>query len=400
MLEQLTGRSDWPANMQRLAILKDSQGRELDRAMAVFHPAPRNYTGEDSVEISTHGNPLIVRKVMEAIQTTGLARLAERGEFTRRAFLNGKLDLAQAEAVQALISARSNAGLEMAENLLDGELSATIRRLAAALETIIADIEASFIVDEDIEFDAPVNEILIELNRMLESSERAASMYEGVTTAIAGLPNAGKSSLLNAVLGYERAIVHEEAGTTRDIIREHVVVGGIDYIFHDTAGIREVGDGPEKIGIDRTFQALAEAQLLLYVVDAAKGLQEHELRWLGSAPEAILVYNKIDLLDDEPAIPGGYRAVKLSAKHKLDLESLFEAMQQVFPDDLPRIFLERHVTLLSEARDCLQNALEAVSDDVLSLDLVAARTALLSVIGEAVNDDVLDRVFATFCVGK
>lgn len=406
VLHALTGRDVWPPHTQRPALIQDAAG-VLDQAMVVFHPGPHSYTGEDVSEISCHGNPLIVRALLDAIQATGLACPAGRGEFTRRAFLNGKLDLAQAEAVGALIEARSLSGVQMAGNLLAGGLSDALREILAGMQAILADIEASFLI-EDGEFDVidareRTAALIVPLEEYLRNTAAAPALFKGITTIIAGLPNAGKSSLFNALLGFERAIVHEEAGTTRDIITEHVLLSGIDFIFHDTAGIRETSTGPEKIGIDRTLAAIRAADLVLYVVDARCGFQPEEHRWLVPG-KTIIALNKIDLDPVGSLDIPGYPVVRISAKTGSGITDLIQAMQHVFPQELPAVFLERHLALLQRAKDAMQAVAAALEDasalDVLTLDLREAIRAIRTILGEETRADILDMIFATFCVGK
>lgn len=406
VLQALTGKTTWSAHLQQPAVLRDAAG-VIDQAMVVFHPAPRSYTGEDVAEISCHGNPLIVRAVLDAIQSSGLARPAGRGEFTRRAFANGKLDLAQAEAVGALIEARSLSGVRMAKDLLAGGLSASLRPLLDELQDVQAEIEASFL-SEDIPLDLAglggrVAAVIAGLEGNLQGAARAPALYKGITTVIAGRPNAGKSSLFNALLGCERAIVHEEAGTTRDILTEHMLISGIDFVFHDTAGIRSSPTGPEKIGIDRTLGAIQEADLILYVVDARLGMPADESCQLVPG-KTILVLNKIDLCPQARMDIPGYLTVRISAKYGQGIEDLVEAMVGTFPRGLPQVFLERHLTLLARAASAMRLVAAALADgsaqDVLTLDLQDAIGALKSLLGDEQGADVLDRIFASFCVGK
>ncbi len=284
---------------QSLELIKDSKGIIIDQTMIVFHPGPDSYTGEDLAEISCHGNPLVVERIMEAISSTGLARLAHKGEFTRRAFLNHKMDLVQAEAVGALIDSSSPAGCDMAHALLKGELSGQIKSMIEIIMGILTDIEASFITeDESIRQDVlleRLTEITSQISGLLKDATEAKGIYEGIVTTIAGLPNVGKSSLFNAILGYDRAIVHHEEGTTRDVLREHLNLGGIDFVFHDTAGIRETTSGPEQIGVEKTIETLKSSNLVLYVVDARQGIKPHERQWLDLADKTIVVMNKKDL---------------------------------------------------------------------------------------------------------
>lgn len=404
----MTGKTAWSPHYQQLVRIRDASGATIDQAMVAFHPAPHSYTGEDLAEISCHGNPLIVKTILDAIRATGLARPAQKGEFTRRAYLNGKLDLAQAEAVGALIEAQSLTGIEMARNLLAGDLSVVVQDIAMDLQDIQADIEASFIA-EDIEFDE--NALIVRLGRVIDRLEgyaragaAAASLYQGITTIIAGLPNAGKSSLFNVLLGFNRAIVHEEEGTTRDIIREHVILNGIDFMFHDTAGIRDTSTGPERIGIDRTIEAIRESDLLLYVVDAVKGIQDDEFRWLALGRKTIVVMNKMDLSTQTVAEIPGVDTVRISARCGQGIDDLLAAMHRAFPQDLPQVFLERHVYLLHQALDALNSATGAraggLTMDVLTLDIQRAIQALKAIIGEESSENILDSIFSRFCVGK
>jgi tRNA modification GTPase len=402
----MTGKTAWSPHYQQLVRIRDASGATIDQAMLAFHPAPHSYTGEDLAEISCHGNPLIVKTILDAIRATGLARPAQKGEFTRRAYLNGKLDLAQAEAVGALIEAQSLTGIEMARNLLAGDLSVLVQGIAMDLQDIRADIEASFIA-EDIEFDE--DSLIVRLGRVIDRLEgharaAAASFYQGLTTIIAGLPNAGKSSLFNVLLGFNRAIVHEEEGTTRDIIREHVILNGIDFMFHDTAGIRDTSTGPERIGIDRTIEAIRESDLLLYVVDAVKGIQDDEFRWLALGRKTIVVMNKMDLSTQAVADIPGVDTVRISARCGQGIDDLLAAMHRAFPQDLPQVFLERHVYLLHQALDALNSATGAraggLTMDVLTLDIQRAIQALKAIIGEESSEDILDSIFSRFCVGK
>ncbi len=376
--------------------------------MAVYHPAPHSYTGEDMAEIYCHGNPVLVDRLLQVIASTHLARSAEKGEFTRRAFLNGKMDLAQAEAVGALISAGSAAGIEMAGALLDGELSGNIEAICVEITDILAAIEASFINDDaDVSSDFIVRALssLIErIEGLVSGQDSAQSLYKGITTTIAGMPNAGKSSLFNAILGYPRAIVHAEGGTTRDIIRERVTIGGIDFIFHDTAGIRETSSGPERIGVEMTIETLRESDLVLYVVDAGKGLQADEHRWLGLGRKTLTVMNKVDLADTTGTDDRIENTVWISAKYNTGIDRLTEVMAKMFSSDNPRVFIARHVYLLGKALMCLQQARESLSSgltaDVVSIELMHARDSLQEISGNYPDDDLLTTIFSQFCVGK
>jgi tRNA modification GTPase len=393
---------------QSLELIKDSKGIIIDQTMIVFHPGPNSYTGEDLAEISCHGNPLVVKRIMEAISSTGLARLAHKGEFTRRAFLNHKMDLVQAEAVGALIDSSSPAGCDMAHALLKGELSGQIKSMIEIIMGILTDIEASFITeDESIRQDVlleRLTEITSQISGLLKDATEAKGIYEGIVTTIAGLPNVGKSSLFNAILGYDRAIVHHEEGTTRDVLREHLNLGGIDFVFHDTAGIRETTSGPEQIGVEKTIETLKASNLVLYVVDARQGIKPHERQWLALADKTIVVMNKKDLVEGEVHDALGYDTVGISAKFTLGIDELLTAMRQAFPHDQPLVFLDRHAYLLGKAlnslNSCLKAALEGFTSDVLTIDLKHTMDHLRQMTGETADEDILERIFSSFCIGK
>lgn len=395
-------------HMQSLELIKDSKGAIIDQTMIVFHPGPDSYTGEDLAEISCHGNPLVVERIMGAISSTGLARMAHKGEFTRRAFLNHKMDLVQAEAVGALIGSSSPAGCEMAHALLKGELSGRISSMMEVIMGILADIEASFIVEDE-----PIGQetildrlthITSQISGLLKDATEAKGIYEGIVTTIAGLPNVGKSSLFNAILGYNRAIVHHEEGTTRDVLREHLNLGGMDFVFHDTAGIRETTSGPERIGVEKTIETLKASNLVLYVVDARDGIKTHERQWLDLAEKTIVVMNKKDLVEGAVIDAPGYDAVGISAKYALGIDELLTAMRRAFPHDQPLVFLDRHAYLLGKALDSLNSCLKTIEDgftaDVLTIDLKHAMGHLRQMTGETADEDILERIFSRFCVGK
>jgi tRNA modification GTPase len=376
--------------------------------MIVFHPGPNSYTGEDLTEISCHGNPLVVDSIMGAISSTGLARLAHKGEFTRRAFLNHKMDLVQAEAVGALIGSSSPAGCEMAHALLKGELSGRIKAMIEAILGLLADIEASFITeDESIRHDVlleKLTHISSQISGLLKDARQAKGIYEGVVTTIAGLPNVGKSSLFNAILGYNRAIVHHEEGTTRDVLREHLNLGGLDFVFHDTAGIRETTSGPERIGVEKTIETLKASNLVLYLVDAREGIKPQERQWLDLADKTIVVMNKKDLVEGVVHAAPGYDTVFISAKFARGIDELLTAMRQAFPHDQPLVFLDRHAYLLGKALDSLNSCLKTIQEgftaDVLTIDLKHAMDHLRQMTGETADEDILERIFSRFCIGK
>jgi len=383
-------------------------GHTIDHAMVVFHPAPHSYTGQDLAEIGCHGNPIIVTKIMEAIRSTRLARLAGKGEFTKRAFLNGKMDLAQAEAVGALINAKNPLGIDMASSLLQGSLSTRIKKICDNILDIISTIEASFIVDDEDtskeDILAMIQPLINDMEDLLKDKGISPVLYDGIHTTIAGMPNAGKSSLFNAILGYERAIVHEEKGTTRDIIIERITHQGIDFIFHDTAGIRETPSGPEKIGVEKTIDTLKQSDLVLYVVDALSGLQPEEAKWLSLGKKSILVINKIDLADGIRHDIPGISTVNVSAKYAQGMADLFKTMEESYHCAEPKVFIDRHVFLIEQALSSLIASRESIdagmTDDVLTIDLNKAVESLMELLGDKPDQKILERIFSRFCVGK
>lgn len=376
--------------------------------MIVFHPGPDSYTGEDLAEIGCHGNPLIVDRILYIIASSGLGRLAQKGEFTKRAFLNGKMDLMQAEAVGALIDSTSASGCEMSGSLLQGGLSEHVRSLQDTLSGILTDIEASFITeDQNVNDSGMMGRILplcSTIHGILKDVRKSVRLYEGIVTTIAGLPNAGKSSLFNAILGYDRAIVHQEEGTTRDVLREHLYLDGVDFIFHDTAGIRETASGAEQIGVERTLHALRSSDLLLYVVDARQGIQHHERQWLNLAGKTIVVMNKIDLTPGTAFTDPEYTIIHAAAKFGTGIPDLMSAMSSAFPHNSTPVFMDRHAYLLGKAYERLvscRNALDqGMTTDVLSIDLREASGYLSQMTGESTDEDMLEKIFSRFCIGK
>ncbi|MBN1637220.1 MAG: tRNA uridine-5-carboxymethylaminomethyl(34) synthesis GTPase MnmE [Deltaproteobacteria bacterium] len=407
ILQTISRRSSFSPHVQHLTHLVNSAGAFIDQGMVVFHPGPYSYTGEDLAEISCHGNPMLVSAVIDVINSTKLARQAQRGEFTKRAYLEGKLSLAQAEAVDAVIRAKTPTGLEMARSLLKDDIPQQLTSICQDVQKIITEIEASFLTDEDLSpqlFQTVISAVLEQVSAYLDHAREASSVYDGINVTIAGLPNAGKSSLFNAIVGYPRAIVHAEAGTTRDVIREHVNIDGLNFIFHDTAGIKTTSIGPEKIGVEKTIESLGRSDLVLYVVDTCLGLQTEEIQWLRYGKKTIIVMNKIDLCPTPACDAQEFTTVSLSAKFHQGLEKLLEAMHNEFPKDLPHIFLQRHINLLemvqASLETCLETIVNGLTPDVLTIDLDHALKALQALSGTQLSGDILDSIFSNFCIGK
>lgn len=401
-------------------------GRIVDEVLVSVFRAPRSYTGDDILEISCHGSEYIQQEILQLLQRHG-ARLAEPGEFTLRAFLNGKIDLSQAEAVADLIAARHATAHQAALQQLRGGYSDTMRRLRQQLIDFasLLELELDF-AEEDVEFAnreklrALVDELLREV-RQLESSFSAGNvMKHGVPVLIAGKPNVGKSTLLNALLSEERAIVSEIAGTTRDVIEDHLVVQGIRFRFMDTAGIRETDDSIERIGVERTLQHAAKAAILVYVCDPAQSdalsLQE-EIRQLvqqsgNSSAPVIVVINKSDQYVSEELqqrfapLPG---LLHLSAKEGWQLDILKEklcaaALPLTAVSGQTTVTNARHAGSLHHAGQALQKVIDGIdsslSTDLLAFELRDAIHHIGNITGEVYTEDLLGNIFSRFCIGK
>ncbi|HIP43602.1 MAG TPA: tRNA uridine-5-carboxymethylaminomethyl(34) synthesis GTPase MnmE [Aquifex aeolicus] len=398
--------------------LYDEEGEELDEGVLIYYKAPNSYTGEDLVELNLHGNPRILKRALEVFLKAGV-RLAEPGEFTKRAFLNGKLDLTQAEAVAELISAKTELARKVALKQLQGELSRYIRPLRESLLELLAYIEA------DIEFaeeDIPtltkeqvlemVDRVIQGVGELLKTAKTGKFIREGIKLAIVGKPNVGKSSLFNALLKEERAIVTDIAGTTRDYIEETLQIKEIPVKLIDTAGIRETEDVVEKIGVERSKQKIAEADLILFVVDASSKITDEDLKIYEEIKnkEHIIIVNKIDLgIKADLEIFKGKNIIKVSALKGEGLENLSEEILKrvgVQLDESVNIYVSvRHETLLKKAKEVLEKFKEEykireISPEIAMLDLREAADYLGEILGEVTTDDVLGKIFSTFCIGK
>ena len=405
-----------PMESHRLVLgsLTDG-GQEIDQCMAVLMRAPRSYTREDVAELQLHGGGYVVRQALSLCIREG-ARLAEPGEFTRRAFLNGRIDLSQAEAVMRLISARGEQQHQAAIRQLEGGASRFIREAADRLYDLQAGIAACIDYPEEVteeEGTARLKEGLESLIRMLREAadERSARLIEdGLRVVLTGRPNVGKSSLLNALLGEERAIVTSVPGTTRDTIREEMVLDGIPVILTDTVGIRETDDPVEKIGVDRSRKATREAELALLVLDASELLTEEDERLLDALPAGgAVVLNKTDLPEkirpeDIQRIRPGTECVVCSARDPETLETVKNLIrQQTEITDRLALTQPRHVEAIQRAVGHLTDALQTAETRTLDLaatDLQAAQAALGEITGDQADERLLDRIFSEFCVGK
>ena len=420
------GRSfcDQPSHKMVFGEMLDSQGRVIDQGLAVRFPGPHSYTGEDSAEFHCHGSPVVLRELLSALFAAG-ARQAKAGEFTQRAFLNGRLDLTQAEAVIDLIDAETAAAARNAAAQLDGGL----RRVLEPIQDALLDITSRFYAvvdypDEDIEDVQPeqVAEALSsagrQLTTLLATCQRGKVLKSGVRTAIVGRPNAGKSSLLNALAGYERAIVTDIPGTTRDTVEESVLCGGVLLRLIDTAGIRDTEDVVEQKGVERSRQAIKSADLVLAVVDGSVPLTAEDLevlRLAAECPRWIAVFSKCDLCDTKArsiglvGSPAPAASVTLSSVTGEGLDKLEAAVAALFPAGDPKdagslLTDQRQEEAVRRARDAILRAQAALDDgltpDAVLTDAEEALDALGELTGRTAKEEIVSRIFSRFCVGK
>jgi tRNA modification GTPase len=395
------------------------QGQFVDEVMLAVMRAPRTFTREEVVEISCHGGLLAAKLVLDAVLESG-ARLALPGEFTKRAFLNGRIDLAQAEAVADLIHARTELALTAANEQLAGKLSQRINRLREEMMITLAHVEAHLdFPDEDIAPDT-LEQLIGRLTRgiafmdeLLRSANEGQILRRGIRAAIVGRPNAGKSSLLNQLLGHDRAIVSPIPGTTRDTIEETANIRGVPVIFVDTAGLREGGDELEAEGIRRSHATLARAELILHVLDASEPLTETDAANLNAfaGKKSILVRNKVDLPVKLALPPGGpERVVEVSCVTGKGLEELKTAIKEmVWAGEIRAEMLEtminsRHQEALQRARTATQRTVDALQRgltlELAAMDLRLAVNAIGEIVGKTTTEDLLDSIFSQFCIGK
>ncbi|MCB0352620.1 MAG: tRNA uridine-5-carboxymethylaminomethyl(34) synthesis GTPase MnmE [Bdellovibrionales bacterium] len=418
-----------PVESPRKLILGDllqRDGKEtLDRGMAVYMPGPKSFTGEDVAEFHIHGSPLLAQKLLRVLFAFGVVP-AEPGEFTKRAFLNGKLDLIQAEAITDFISATSERALKIANEQLHGRLSSTLEGLGEPLRDSLAEIEAHIdFPEEDIQPES-VDKILAALETvharispLIRSYEYGAVIKEGFRVLLCGAPNAGKSSLLNALLGKKRAIVSTVSGTTRDVIEEPAIIDGLRYVFCDSAGIRDTEDEVEKIGVELARERIPWADLVLLVVDAGSTDSSwsellHELH--GSAAQIWMVTNKIDLhpeaigtiFCDSSICPQNFYVSALTGNGMDSLRTaLVEEVQRHNRNNSEASEIltnERHRGCLDHAAQSIVRAREAIEQglplEIIALEIRGALTALEEMVGKTFTEDILGRIFSKFCIGK
>ena len=394
----------------------------LDECIVLIMKGPHSYTAEDVAEIQCHGGVVVMKKILEAVFKAG-AVPAEPGEFTKRAFLNGRIDLSKAEAVMDLIQSKNEFAMESSLKQLSGVLGRKITDLRKQLIHSVAFIESAlddpehYSVDGfSVELKHQVEQMIEELHHFLENADNGRILKEGIQTVIVGKPNAGKSSVLNVLLGEERAIVTEIAGTTRDTLEESIQIKGIPLNIIDTAGIRDTNDLIEQIGVDKAKELLKKADLILYVVDTSSHMTEEdeEIIKLIEGKETIVLLNKADLdslvLREEIEQRGFHHVAVISAKEQTGIEELYQMIQDIFFEGNvsfnDEIYLTnmRHKNAVSDALKSLSMVLQSIEDgmpeDFFSIDLMDAYEHLGFITGESVGEDLVNEIFAEFCMGK
>lgn len=404
-------------------MLHPDDGEKVEEVLVTIMLAPRSFTKENVVEISSHGGIVAVKRVMDLLLQQNI-RLAEPGEFTKRAFLNGRIDLSQAEGVIDLIRSKSDKAFSLALKQVDGMLSAKIRKLRHTLVETLAHIEVNIDYPEhDVEsltsqfIKEKSGEVIAEIGRLLQTAEQGKILREGITTAIVGRPNVGKSSLLNTLVQGEKAIVTDIPGTTRDVIEEYVTIRNIPLRLLDTAGIRETMDVVEQIGVERSKHAVNEADLILLIINASEPLHEDELALMEQirGRQAIVVMNKMDLpcqVDRDVLLRyfPGELIIPLSVKEEQGLQLLEEGISGLFfsgkleAADMTYVSNVRHIALLKQARQSLRDAYEAADQlvpiDMIQIDVRLAWEQLGEIVGDTAHDALIDQIFSQFCLGK
>lgn len=399
-----------------------SNNTNLDEVLVSRMKAPNTYTREDIVEINCHGGAVVTRKILETVLENG-ARLANAGEFTERAFLNGRIDLSQAEAVMDIINAKTEEALYVAETQLSGKLSKEVKKITDALLKNIAALTAAIDFPEedtpDITYEylqTEINSHLEKMNALLKTFNSGKIIKDGIKTVIAGRPNVGKSSLLNLLLNEERAIVTDIEGTTRDTIEEYVTLGGVLLNIIDTAGIRDTEDKVEKIGVERSEKVMREADLVLLMLDGSSALTDDDLKILENSRDKyrIILLNKCDLpqkiTPDDIKTENNDKIVKISIKSGEGIEKLKQLITEEI--NVGEIIRDQRALLTNiRQKDALMRAIKSAEDaksaiqnkipvDILENDFKISYDALGEITGNIINDDILDAVFQNFCVGK
>ena len=423
--------SNFPSHTIHYGQIRDGD-ETIDEVLLMIMKGPKSYTAEDTVEINCHGGILMVRQVMETVLKYG-ARTAQPGEFTKRAFLNGRIDLSQAEAVADVISARNQYALKNSMEQLEGAVSRRVKELRSRILYEIARIESALDDPEHMSLDGYSEELLAkvedmsgQVEKLIRSADDGRVMSEGIKTVILGKPNAGKSSLMNVLLGQERAIVTDVAGTTRDTLEEHIDLQGISLNVVDTAGIRDTEDVVERIGVERAVKAARDGDLIIYVVDGSRPLDENDeeiIRMIHKNAsdvdcfvdqKVIVLLNKTDLQicveKEELERRTGRPVIPVSAKEQQGIEDLEAEIRRMFFGGELKFNEEVYITNIRH-KEALQAALESLRmvessirqglpEDFYSIDLTDAYESLGLIVGESVGDDVVNEIFSRFCMGK
>lgn len=405
-------------------VVNPKTGDIVDEVMVSVMRAPKTYTREDVVEINSHGGILVVNKVLQVVLNNG-ARLAEPGEFTKRAFLNGRIDLSQAEAVMDMIRAKTDRAMHVAVDQLDGQMARLIRDLRQKILDTLAQVEVNIDYPEydDVEemtsqlLEDKAREVKADIQKLLETAQQGKILREGLATAIIGRPNVGKSSLLNTLLRQDKAIVTDVAGTTRDVIEEYVNVKGVPLKLIDTAGIRETDDEVERIGVDRSRQAIQQADLILLVFNQSEKLTAEDVALIEATKgqNRIILLNKTDLdqqlnVDKLSQLIANDPIVGTSMMTQAGMDELQNKIAELFfsgqtgERDATYVSNTRHIALLEEAEDALSEVLNGIAldmpVDLVQIDMRRAWDLLGEITGDSVQDELITKLFSQFCLGK
>ncbi|WP_439952276.1 tRNA uridine-5-carboxymethylaminomethyl(34) synthesis GTPase MnmE [Arsenophonus endosymbiont of Aleurodicus dispersus] len=402
----------------------DNNGKVLDQGIVLYFPAPNSFTGEDVLELQGHGGQVIINLLLKRILTINEIRIANPGEFSERAFLNDKIDLAQAEAIADLINASTEQAARSAVNSLQGVFSQHIYEIVEALTNLRIYVEAAInFPDEEIDFlsdskiDSKLNDVIAHLDSVRLLAYQGSLLREGMKVVIAGLPNAGKSSLLNALSGHETAIVTDIAGTTRDVLREHIYIDGMPLYIIDTAGLREAINEVERIGIERAWQEIEQADHILFMVDSTttEVIEPDHIcpEFIARLPKSLpitIIRNKVDITDEPIELKkiGNYSLIRLSAYSKEGIDLLRKHLKESigFNHNIECGFLarHRHIQALKVAAEHLQQGYQQLvvghSGELLAEELRFTQQVLSEITGEFSSDDLLGRIFSNFCIGK
>lgn len=417
--------NDVPSHTINYGHIIDPESKEVvEEVMVSVLRAPKTFTREDIIEINCHGGILTINRVLELTMTYG-ARMAEPGEFTKRAFLNGRIDLSQAEAVMDFIRSKTDRASKVAMNQIEGRLSDLIKKQRQSILEILAQVEVNIDYPEYDDVEDATTEFLLEqskeikqeINRLLDTGAQGKIMREGLSTVIVGKPNVGKSSMLNNLIQDNKAIVTEVAGTTRDVLEEYVNVRGVPLRLVDTAGIRETEDIVEKIGVERSRKALSQADLILFVLNNNEALtqEDYTLYEVVKKEDVIVIVNKMDLeqnidinevkdmIGDTPLIQTSMLKQEGIDELEIQIRDLFFG-GEVQNQDMTYVSNSRHISLLKQARQTIQDAIDAAESgvpmDMVQIDLTRTWEILGEIIGETASDELIDQLFSQFCLGK